>query len=187
MGTCAKVGEVSHLVEGDNGVFGKVVYKLNLVWLVLHKLEGFFSGKCEAFHLRVFLDDFLHLGFKLFENVGSEGYVGIKVIVESVVDSGTYCELDLGIKSLYSCRENMGSCVTENVRAVLVFKGEKLNLCVGVDGSCEVGNYAVDSAGENIAGDKLSGAGSIISCYGRIELHFFSGKFYGKHNEYLRF
>ena len=97
----AKVGKVSLLVERYCFALGEVVYKLNLVRLVLHKLKSLVTRQFKTFDFEVFLCDFLHFSFKSVQILACEGVLGVKIIVKSCINSGADSKLGIGIQPFY--------------------------------------------------------------------------------------
>ena len=88
MRACTQIGEVALLIKAYDGILGQVVYKLDLIRLVLflHELYGFLTGQLKALKLYLFLADLAHLGLDLLEYLGSDGKRCVKVIVKAVFD-----------------------------------------------------------------------------------------------------
>ena len=152
MRACAKVNKFALAIEGNNFALGKILDKLDLVRLVsfFHKGDGFLSRKGEALDFFVLFDDFFHFRFKLFKNIGSEGLVGIKIVIESFFNSGAYGKLDFRIKALYRLGKNVRGGVPESLFAIGVVKGKDFYRAVIFNGCAKVAALSVDFCG---AGD----------------------------------
>ena len=110
---CAKVGEFTLLVEGYLFAFVKSVNKLKLVRLVRHKLFSFVTGKGKALYTKIFFNNFLHFSFDTVKILGSEGCLGIEIVIKSGVDSRADSQTGIGIKSFYCLRQNMRRRVSQ--------------------------------------------------------------------------
>ena len=123
--------------------------KLNLIDFALffHKLDCFVSVKLVFFESDAFLDNLLHFTFDFFKNFGCEGYVNVKIIIETAVNCGADCKLCLGIKSFNCLSENVRCGVAECPLAVCIVKSENFECAVTVESCSEVFYFAVNLAG----------------------------------------
>ena len=122
--TCAQVGKIALTVEGNDGILGQIVYKLDLIRLVplLHEFDRLGTGKLKALKLNFFLADLAHLRLKLLQDFGSDGKGCVKVIVKAVGYCRTYSELNLRVQALYRLSEDMARRVTVGILKFGVFK-----------------------------------------------------------------
>ena len=155
--TCAQVNKITLLVEGDRRIFGKVVYKLNLVGLILlfHKLKSLVAGKCELLQLLVLLNYLLHLTLDLGKICRCKLYLRVDVIVEAVVNGGTDGKLCLGIKSLYCLCKHVAGCMPEHLFTFDSLKGNGVDRISIRHLCCKVNHVSVDLCGYHLTGDKL--------------------------------
>ena len=128
----AEVGELALPVETDDGVLGQVLYELDLVGLalLLHELDGLGAGQLEALDGQLLLADLAHLSFDLLQHLGSEGDVGVDVVIEPVLNGRADGQLALGVQALYRLGEDMAGGVAVGVAVFLVFKGVLVFLLV---------------------------------------------------------
>ncbi|EJX01852.1 hypothetical protein, membrane [gut metagenome] len=126
MRTCAKVGKITLLVEADNCIFGKIIYKFYFVGFVplFHKLYGLFTGKFKALQFNFFLAYFSHLSLEIFQNLGSDCKGSIKVVVKSVFNSRAYGKLNFGVQAFDSLSQNVACGVAVHIFIFGVFKSE---------------------------------------------------------------
>ena len=159
-----KVCVFALLIEADNGIIGKLFDKLYLIRLILllHKLNCFFSGKLESFYFKIFLYYLLHFALDIFEVLGSESSITIKIIIESALYCGPDSKLCLRIKAFYCLRENMRGGMSEDVLTFLVLKRKEAYLTILGKLSRHIRDHAV-----YLCGDKFSRYRT-YACYGII-------------------
>lgn len=114
MRTCAKLVEFALLIERYILALCCVLLdKLDLVnfAVVLKVFESLVRSHLVPFKRQILFDYFLHFSFDFLKNFGCEINLRIKIIIETVVDSRTYCKFCIGIKAFNSLRKNVRSCV----------------------------------------------------------------------------
>ena len=142
MRTCAQVGELALLVEGNGSVFRQIVNQLYLVRLLalFHELDGLLARQLEALELLLFLADLAHLCLESIEVLLREGERRIKIVVEAVVDGRADGQLDLRIQALDGLRHHMGAGVPVRLAIGLVFKRVQIFFGHGVSSFILRGN-----------------------------------------------
>ena len=122
--TAAKVGKIALFIEGNRFSFGQIFDKFHLIFFVvtLHEFERFFPRKNKTFDGKIALDDLLHLRFDFCEVFLCNGRDEIDVVIESVLDDGTYRELAGGINGFERLCQNVRTSMTIDVQSFLVFK-----------------------------------------------------------------
>ena len=132
MRACAEVNIVPLFEEAEFLILGQVVYKLYLVGLalILHKLYSLGSGKCEALHLKIFLNDFLHFGFESGYILVGKSSVAVEIVIEAVFNRRTYGKLGFGEQPLYCLRQYVRRSVTQCAPAYFLIKGMFLDAAI---------------------------------------------------------
>ena len=148
----AQVGEVALTVEGNVRVLGQVADQLHLVGLALffHEFDGFFPGQLEAFQLVVLLDDAAHFLLHFLQEVGGEGLVHVKVVVEAVVDGGADGQLGLGMQLFHGLSQHVAGGVAQHPLGLVVLKGKDLQLTIMVDGLPQLHDLAVHPGAQRL-------------------------------------
>ncbi len=143
----AQIGEIALLVERDIlALIGVFLAKLNLVRfaLFLEELHCLIGSKRKLLDFDALLDDFLHLSFNLSEGVGCEGSIGVKIVVEAVVDCGTDSEFHIREQTFNSLRENMGSGVVERALPLFIGESEDIERAILLELGSHIADRAVD-------------------------------------------
>ena len=176
--SCAQVGELALPVKADDFALRQFLNQLHLVRLVvfLHERDRFGAGQFKALDLLVLLDDLLHLRLNIVKDIGREGNIAVKVIVEAVLDGGTDGQLGFRIQTLDRLRQDMRSCVAENVLPVLVREGQQLDVCVSVQHLRQRAELAVHVRSQYGTTDESRGDCGIIYRQGRIKFHLCGSK-----------
>ena len=73
------------------------------------------------------LDDALHALFDVLQILRREGLLNIEIVIEAVLDHGTYAKLGIGIDLLHGLGHDMGCRVTHDRDAVFGIKGDAFN------------------------------------------------------------
>ena len=94
---------------------------------------------------RVAGDDLAHLGFDLRQILRRERLLAREVVIEAVVDHRADGDLRAGIKLLHGLRHHMRRVVADQLERFLVLAREEFDRGVGLDGSGEVGELAVEA------------------------------------------
>ena len=94
---------------------------------------------------RVARDDLAHLGFDLGQIVGREGLVAREIVVEAVLDHRADGDLRAGIELLHGLRHHMRRVMADQLERLFVLAREEFDRGVGLDGSGEVGELAVEA------------------------------------------
>ena len=177
--TRAEVSKITLTIERDLLALGKLLDELNLIRLVslLHEGDSLVALESEALDEQILLNDLLHLGLDLREDVRRERDVAVDVIVEPGLDSRTDRELCLRVKSLDRLSEDMRSGVPEHALALGVGESEELDLGVSVDHSRQLVNLLVDTSGDDRTVDELGRLRSLIDADRRIRLENLVGSF----------
>ena len=150
MRTCAQIGEIPLLVEGDGlALISVLLAQLYLVRfaLFLEILYSFVGSHGEVFKTDRLLDDLLHFCFDLCQCFGGERLLGVEIIVESVFDSRTDGKLCCREKALHSLRQNVGGGVVERSLTLFVLKCEELHGAAISECGSQIADLAVDLCG----------------------------------------
>ena len=114
MGSPAKVGELVHCVDGDDLVLRKVVDKLGLVGLVLEKLKSLGTAYFLADKVLFLVDDIPHPLFDFWEIVHLERTREVKVIIKTILDGWSDCNLGIREHLQYCSCHNVGCGVSDS-------------------------------------------------------------------------
>ena len=157
MGAGAKVHKFALAVEADHSVLRQVLDQLHLVGLALflHILDRLLPGQLKPLQRQLFLADLAHFLLDFLHDFRSEGEGGIQVIVEAVFNGRANGQLDLREQPLDSLGQHMGGGMAQGPAAHFVLKGQQVQGAVPVDGGHGVLSFAVDLAGQHIAGQAL--------------------------------
>ena len=155
MRSCAEVCKLALLIEGYFLTLRDSVDEQYLIRLALffHEFLCFIAGKCETFYFEVFLDYLFHFGFDFFKLLCRKCHVGVEIVIEAIINSGPDCELDFGIKTLYSLRKNMRGCMEECLFAALIFEGKQFYVISVMNGGRELVCLAVYFRRDYFAGN----------------------------------
>ena len=126
VGTGAEVGELTLLIKTDDRVLGQIVYKLDLIRLVLllHEPECFLARQLKAFELELFFADLAHLALDLLHYFRGKGEGRVHIVVKAVLYRGADGKLDLRVQALDRLRQHVGAGVPVGVAVFGIFKAE---------------------------------------------------------------
>ncbi len=118
--------------------------------VVLKTFESLVGVHFISFKRQILFDNFLHFRFYLFKNIGSKGYLRVKIVIEAIIYCGADSKLCIGIKALDSLRKNMRSRMPESLFTVqIVAEGNDFKRAVLCYGGTQVAILAVYSAAES--------------------------------------
>ena len=149
MGTCAELIELALAEERYLLTLAGVLFdKLDFVGLalLLHHSNSLVGIELVSLERQSLFDYLLHLRLYFLENLGSERHIDIEIIIEAVVDSGTYRELRLGIEALDSLSEDVRSGMSERALSVIIVKSKNFELAVFIYLGAKILDLAVDAA-----------------------------------------
>ena len=174
-----QIHEIAHLIEGNFLALGDAVDEEHLVGLALffHQLLCLVAGQGEALQLLIFLDDLLHLRLNLSENLGGEGHLGIEIVVESVINSGSDGQFCLGIQAFYRLRQNVRCGMTEGAAGAVVLgigKSEQFYVAVALGNVGHIHDLAVYAGAEDLTGDNTGAGSGVVDGYGGFGDKFFA-------------
>ena len=116
--------------------------------LLLHHSNSLVGIELVSLERQSLFDYLLHLRLDFFENLGSERHIDIEIIIEAVVDSGTYRELRLGIEALDSLGKDVRSGMSERALSVVIVKSQNFELAVFIYLGAKILDLAVDDGGQ---------------------------------------
>ena len=149
MRACAKIGKLTLLVEADLFAFRKILDQFNFVRLLFlfHERQCLFSRKSETLQRKCLFDDLFHLSFDLFEIFCSDRGLKIDVVVKTICDRRTDCQLCARIQSLDRLGHNMACGVTKCCKSCFILCSQDIQLAVLVDNGTQIFGLAVYLAG----------------------------------------
>ena len=98
-------------------------------------------------------DDLAHLGLDRREILRRERFVAREVVVETVGDCGTDCDLGAGVELLHRFGEHMRRVVADQAQRIGVAAGDEHHFRVVVDPRLQVHQPAVQLHGQGGAGE----------------------------------
>ena len=122
----AEVGELALLVEADDSVLGQVVYKLDLIrlLLLLHEAQRLLARELKPLELELFLAYLAHLRLDLLHYLGREGERRIHVVVKAILYRRADGQLHLGVEALDRLRQHVGAGVPIGMAVFGIIKAE---------------------------------------------------------------
>ena len=104
-----EIHKISLTVEGYPRTLWKIIYKLNLIWLILllHKFQRFLSCKLKALKGYLLFHYFFHLSLYPVEIFLRERRLYIEIIIKPSIYRRTNCKLCLRIETLYRLCKNV--------------------------------------------------------------------------------
>ena len=145
MRTRAQIDEITLLIERYLFAFGQIVDKLHLVIFAVsrHKLNSFVFGQNESGDRIICLDNILHFLLYLSKLFGRDRSFEIKIVIESVGNSGSYSKFYRRENILDSLREYMRAGMSVNQFSFVVRKGKDFKLAILVDDISRLNDFSV--------------------------------------------
>ena len=125
---CTQICKLTLLIEADFLAFRKILNQLHLVRLLffLHESNGFLSGQSKALNRKSFLYNLLHLRFDLFQILCCNRILKIHIIIKSICNRGTDCQLGAGIQALNCLCHYVAGRMTQSSQTLLVLCSQNI-------------------------------------------------------------
>ena len=145
MRTCAQIDEITLLIERYLFSFGQIVDKLYLIIFSVsrHKLNSFVFGQNESGDRIICLDYILHFLLYLCKLFGRDRSFEVKIVIESVGNSGSYSKFYRGENILDSLRENMRAGMSVNQFSFVVCKSKDFKFAILIDDISRLNDFSV--------------------------------------------
>ena len=148
----AKIGKIALTVKNNVLAFtGVLLDQFQLIRLICHQAAGFINSQLKAYQRQILFHDLCHLGFQLFQILGSKGRLYIKIVVKAVLNGRTDGELSLREQMLYCLRQDMAGGVVECPLPILLVKGEDLQSAILIQNGTQVGALAIHQSSTGVA------------------------------------
>ena len=175
MRSTAKVDKITLLIEGNIFSLGDIRKKFRLVGLfhLGDRLLCFATRANDASDGKICLDDALHFRFDFLKIRLRDGCLEIKIVIESVVDCRSYCQLNRRINVLDCLCQNVSASVTIHALSFVIGKRKHLEIAVFVNDGVHRSELPVNLAYDCRSCESLADLLCHVECAHRtVKWHF---------------
>ena len=146
---CAQIHKFSLAVKADFLAFRQILYQLYFIGLIffLHQCDSIFSGLCKALNLQILFDDFFHLCFYLFKIVACQRSLKLHIIIKTVCNRRTNCQLCRRIKTFYRLCHHMAGSMAQRRKSFCISRRQNINGCILFYNGTQVNDLPVHFSG----------------------------------------
>ena len=149
MRSCTQVNELSLAVKADFFTFRQILNQFYFVRLsfFFHESNRIFSGFCETLNLQILFNDLFHLCFDLAEIITGQRSIKLHIIVETICDRRSDCQLGVRIETFYSLCHHMACGMAKCCQTFLILCSQDIQLTILLQNGSQVNDLSIYLSG----------------------------------------